>query len=71
MDKMINLKNFQVERDYYKGKYYALFAPNDSKGGDTYIYTTTKPEKGWTLHSRLPHFHDSSFLFDDDDYRDW
>lgn len=22
---------------YYKGKYYALFAPNDSKGGDTYI----------------------------------
>ena len=51
---------------YYKGKFYALFAPNDSQGGNTYIYTTDKPEKGWTLHSRLPHFHDSSFLFDDD-----
>lgn len=51
---------------YHNGMFYALFAPNDSPGGDSYIYTTTDPEKGWNLHSRLPHFHDSSLLFDDD-----
>ena len=52
---------------YHDGKFYALFAPNDSQGGDTYIYTTKDPAKGWTLLSRLPHFHDASLFFDDDD----
>ena len=52
---------------YHKGTFYALFAPNDNPGGDTYIYTTKDPYKGWTLRSRLPHFHDASLLFDDDD----
>lgn len=52
---------------YHKGVFYALFAPNDSPGGETYIYKTTDPAKGWTLHSRLPHFHDASLFFDDDD----
>jgi beta-xylosidase len=51
---------------YHDGKFYALFAPNDSPGGDSYIYTTTDPAKGWTLHSRMQHFHDSSLFFDDD-----
>lgn len=52
---------------YHKGKFYALFAPNDNPGGDTYIYSTVDPAKGWTLVSRLPHFHDASLFFDDDD----
>ncbi len=51
---------------YNDGTFYALFAPNDNPGGDTYIYKTTHPEEGWTLHSRLPHFHDASLFFDDD-----
>lgn len=52
---------------YHKGLFYALFAPNDNPGGDTYIYTATDPAKTWTLHSRLQHFHDASLFFDDDD----
>lgn len=52
---------------YHKGKYYALFAPNDNPGGDTYIYETDHPEKPWKLVSRLRHFHDASLFFDDDD----
>lgn len=51
---------------YHNGKFYALFAPNDNPGGDTYIYTATHPREGWTLVSRLPHFHDASLFFDDD-----
>lgn len=50
---------------YYKGTYYALFSPNDEPYR-AYVYTTTDPRKGWTLHSRLPHFHDASLFFDDD-----
>lgn len=50
---------------YHNGKFYALFAPNDNPGGDTYIYTSVNGEK-WTLVSRLPHFHDASLFFDDD-----
>lgn len=52
---------------YHKGKFYALFAPNDNPGGDTYIYTADSPEKEWALRCRLPHFHDASLFFDDDD----
>lgn len=51
---------------YHNGTFYALFAPNDNPGGNTYIYTTKDPCKGWQLHSRLPHFHDASLFFDDD-----
>jgi beta-xylosidase len=51
---------------YHNGKFYAMFAPNDNVGGNTYIYTTEDPAKGWKLLSRMRHFHDSSFLFDDD-----
>jgi len=52
---------------YHRGKFYALFAPNDSPGGDTYICTADDIEGQWTIHSRLPHFHDASLFFDDDD----
>lgn len=51
---------------YHDGKFYALFAPNDFPGSDTYIYSTADPEKDWELVSRLPHFHDASLFFDDD-----
>lgn len=51
---------------YHDGMFYALFAPNDTPGGDSYIYETDDPKKGWTLKNRLPHFHDSALFFDDD-----
>ena len=51
---------------WHDGVFYALFAPNDSPGGDSYLYTTSDPWSGWTLRGRLPHFHDCSLLFDDD-----
>lgn len=52
---------------YHKGIFYALFCTNDPRGGgDSYVFTTTDPHKGWTLYSRLPHFHDPSLFFDDD-----
>ena len=50
---------------YHKGIYYALFSPNDDPFR-SYLYTTTDPRKGWKLHSRMCHFHDSSLFFDDD-----
>lgn len=52
---------------YHNGKFYALLAPNE--GGDmgrTYIFTAEKAEGPWTLHARLPHFHDATLFFDDD-----
>ena len=52
---------------YHHGKFYALFAPNDHPGGETYICTADDIEGEWTVHSRLPHFHDASLFFDDDD----
>lgn len=52
---------------YHKGKFYALFAPNDNPGGDTYIYSADKAEGEWKLVSRMKHFHDASLFFDDDD----
>ena len=50
---------------YHNGTYYAYFSPNDTpyKG---YVYTTSDPKKGWTLSSRIPHFHDTSLFFYDD-----
>ena len=53
---------------YHKGKFYALFAPNDYPGGDTYIMTADKAEGPWKEHARLPHFHDASLFFDDDNH---
>ena len=50
---------------YHDGKFYVLFSPNDQPFR-TFIYTTEDPMKGWTLHSRMKHFHDSSLFFDDD-----
>ena len=52
---------------YHRGKFYALFAPNDNPGGDTYICTADSAEGKWTIHSRLRHFHDASLFFDDGD----
>lgn len=52
---------------YHKGKFYALFAPNDSPGGETYICTADDIEGKWTIHSRMRHFHDAALFFDDDD----
>lgn len=51
---------------YHNGMFYALFAPNDSPGGESYLYQTKDPRQGWTLRTRLPHFHDCSLFFDDD-----
>ena len=53
---------------YHKGKFYALFAPNEGGAmGWTYICTAERAEGPWVVHSRLPHFHDASLFFDDDD----
>jgi beta-xylosidase len=52
---------------YHKGQFYALFSPNDHPGGETYILTARKAEGPWTLVSRLPHFHDATLFFDEDD----
>ncbi len=52
---------------HHKGKFYALFAPNDSPGGETYICTADDIEGKWTIHSRMQHFHDAALFFDDDD----
>jgi len=52
---------------HHKGKFYALFAPNDHPGGETYICTADDIEGKWTIHSRMRHFHDAALFFDDDD----
>ncbi len=52
---------------YHKGKFYALFAPNDNPGGESYICTAENPAGPWTTVSRLRHFHDATLFFDDDD----
>ena len=51
---------------YHDGVFYALFCTNDPNNADSYVFTTANPRTGWTLHSRLPHFHDPSLFFDDD-----
>ncbi|MGN0283097.1 MAG: family 43 glycosylhydrolase [Prevotella sp.] len=50
---------------YHNGLYYLYFSPNDAPYRG-YVYTTKDPREGWTLHSRIPHFHDASLFFDDD-----
>lgn len=51
---------------YHDGKFYVLFSPNDQPY-KSYIYTAENPAGPWTLVTHdLPHFHDSSLLFDED-----
>ncbi len=50
---------------YHDGRFYVLFSPNDHPY-KSYIYTATDPAGKWEILSRTNHFHDSSFLFDDD-----
>ncbi len=53
---------------YHKGKFYALFAPNEGGAmGRTYICTAERAEGPWTVLSRMRHFHDATLFFDDDD----
>ena len=53
---------------YHKGRFYALFAPNEGGPmGQTYIMTAERAEGPWTIHSRMRHFHDATLFFDDDD----
>ena len=53
---------------YHKGLFYVLFSANESGPmGQTYIMTAKDPAGPWTIHSRLPHFHDAALFFDDDD----
>lgn len=50
---------------YHDGKFYVLFSPNDDPHR-SFIYSAEDPAGKWELVSRVPHFHDSSMLFDDD-----
>lgn len=50
---------------YHDGKFYVLFCPNDDPW-QALLYTAGNPSGPWTLHARLPHYHDASMLFDDD-----
>ena len=46
--------------------FFALFTSNDDPH-KSWLYKTDDPAKGWTLVARLPHYHDASLFFDDDD----
>ncbi|MBJ2184378.1 MAG: glycoside hydrolase 43 family protein [Muribaculaceae bacterium] len=50
---------------YHDGRFYVLFSANDEPHR-SHIFSATDPAGPWTLVSRPEHFHDSSFLFDDD-----
>lgn len=50
---------------YHNGKFYALFSPN-AEPFRSFIFSAEDPAGEWKLVSRTNHFHDSSFLFDDD-----
>ena len=50
---------------YHKGTFWALFVANDDPHMSM-VFRTDDPAKGWTLHSRLPAYHDASLFFDDD-----
>lgn len=47
--------------------FFALFTANDAPHR-SWLYKTDDPAKGWTLVARLPHYHDASLMFDDDDH---
>lgn len=50
---------------YNNGTFWALFVANDDPH-KSMVFKTDDPAKGWSLHSRLPAYHDSSLFFDDD-----
>lgn len=50
---------------YHNGTFWALFTPNDEPHRSL-LFRTADPAEGWTLHSRLPAYHDPSLFFDDD-----
>lgn len=50
---------------YNNGTFWALFVANDDPH-KSMVFKTDDPAKGWTLHSRLPAFHDASLFFDED-----
>jgi len=49
---------------YHNNKFYVFFGTNDP--GLSYVYTADDPAGTWTLHSKIPKFHDASLFFDDD-----
>ena len=67
MNRFYGRGQWATSLQYHRGKFYALFAPNDNPGGETYICTADDIEGKWTIHSRLQHFHDAALFFDDDD----
>ena len=50
---------------YHDGTFWALFVANDDPH-KSMVFKTDDPARGWTLHSRLPAYHDASLFFDDD-----
>lgn len=50
---------------YHNGTFWALFVANDEPH-QSMVFRTDDPTRGWTLHSRLPAYHDASLFFDDD-----
>lgn len=50
---------------YHDGTFWALFVANDDPH-QSMVFRTDDPTRGWTLHSRLPAYHDASLFFDDD-----
>ena len=50
---------------YHDGTFWALFVANDEPH-KSMVFRTDDPARGWTLHSRLPAYHDASLFFDDD-----
>lgn len=50
---------------YHEGKFYVWFSANGHPWRG-FIYKATDPAGPWMLHSRPPHHHDGSLLFDDD-----
>jgi len=50
---------------YNNGTFWALFVANDDPH-KSMVFRTQDPAKDWTLHSRLPAYHDSSLFFDED-----
>lgn len=50
---------------YNNGTFWALFVANDDPH-KSMVFKTDDPTKGWTLHSRIPAYHDASLFFDDD-----
>ena len=50
---------------YTGSRFYVWFTANGAPG-QGFLYSAEKAEGPWTLVSRPPHFHDSSFFIDDD-----